>query len=312
MAEASRAAIPTDRTMQFTLRAMLAAIAILAASFSFLAVAFAPLGNALPFLFGASILASLIGTTLAPVFRINRTARRTLMAVGCALAAGLVSSFFVIQFEWRSDHPWPESDVLYVLWAAVRCGLLGGVLGYAISVAFVIVAGNGTHPETARGTAIVPSLGWPRRLVALASSFCRTVHAHFRLQKLLSGGTVITLLVLSWWPYWSFHLQETAAIKLLTAIEDGRIDEIPKRVASVKRFDVPENVIGRVAFRAVNGRNERVRLTALESLKLLGNVVEQSPVLKPTLKQMMRDDSETVRGAAETWLTTIDPTLVRG
>jgi hypothetical protein len=70
------------KASRFTLRAMLAAIAVVAVSFTFLAVAFAPLGNALALLFGASILASLAGTCLAPVFLINPTALGTSWLLG--------------------------------------------------------------------------------------------------------------------------------------------------------------------------------------------------------------------------------------
>jgi hypothetical protein len=76
------------------------------------------------------------------------------MAAGCASATGLISSFFVIQFEWHSAHPWPESDVLYVTWAAVRCSLLGGTIGYTISVAFVMLAGRGPHANPDQETAV--------------------------------------------------------------------------------------------------------------------------------------------------------------
>ena len=43
-------------------------------------------------------------------------------------------------------------------------------------------------------------------------------------------------------------------------------------------------------------------MTALETLKLLGETALEAPVLRPVLNEMLRDPSEDVRAAAAEWL----------
>jgi hypothetical protein len=278
--------------MRFNLRTLLVTQAFLAVSFVEFATAFAKHSDFLAFLIGTLILAPLIGVGLAAACGIcGRT--RKLLILGFAVLVGILAgSFFAIQTEWHGDgpfsgHPWPESDVLYIVLALVRGGLLGGVVGYVVLTTLSIAAGSDGNDATskARPAALEtePPLGAARFFLL------HRIASPLNAKCLMMAGTIISLLVLSWWPYYSFHQKQRAVTNLLNAIDDGNIERVREQVSLVKRVNGGKDAMGVVTFRATEGRDKHVRMAALQAMKLLEVQTRDVVVTLNIMKQRESD-----------------------
>jgi hypothetical protein len=250
----------------------LISVAVLCLALAFLAVALAEPNDAVTFLIAAALLAWLAGSAVAAFLRIEEAGRRHRVAISAALCAGLACSFFLIQFERRKEHPWPEHHGLYIATGIVRGGLLGVVVGFLVSAATVFITKQSRDLLRDRTT-------------------------------LLLGGLSFVLLCVWWQPVLPFYRQQWASDRLLASVKNARDDQVPSRVEAVKRHGAELDAVGRIAFQALYGRSDRVRLTALQALKLLCD----ARLFKPVLSQMQNDQSEVVRSAAADLWKTVSP-----
>jgi hypothetical protein len=232
------------------------------------------------FLAATTMIAAIVGRVGAPILGIERAKRKTLFAVVFAVATAMGVSCIVIGMEWGHGHPWPEWDVAYVVTAMLRCGLLGVVLGYAVAAVM-------SFPMDG----FIPSIG--RR------------GERIRLTHVAMAFVVIATTCAVWWPVWPYYQQQLTLGHLVAEIDLADTEAIARRVPSVRRLGAQADAISLASFRAIHGRDERVRMAALETLKLLGDEARATPLLELTLKEMLKDQKEAVRAAAADYLSFI-------
>jgi hypothetical protein len=251
---------------------MLVGVAWLCVAFGLYAASIAFPNDALAMLVAASVVASLLGTVVAH-FRLGRICNEFFVAVGLSGLVGAAFSFFVIQFEWHGEplpngeHPWPNGNELYVITALLRCGMLGALIGYPVARTLDWAQGNCRCNKRRKGT-----------------------------RWLVAGLVVLT--VVSWFPVTNWHFREWSIRRLLASIEQGRIDDISSRIAVVARFHGEQRAVGLVAGRALRGRNEQVRLCAIESFRLLRQPAIDARIFDQVLKELLQDQSDNIRKAA--------------
>jgi len=259
---------------QFTLRELLADVALFSVLFAmlrFILLPYAlPLGT-IALLVSASSVPAWIGIELPPLWGADRPQRRRQFALGYATAAGAAISPMIIGIEWGRDHPWPASDGPYVLFAFLRCCLTGCAIGWLVATLFALAVGQ---PERF----VVPSFQ-PRKLVAIAP--------------------LVAALLALWLPTASWYLQKQAIQEFRAAMEQGTSEDVAKRVNAIWWPGGKADVRGLAWFRAANSPDPQVRIRALEALKLLGELADEA---KPSLKPLLDHENEGVRKAAAEFL----------
>lgn len=289
--------------MRYNTRAILVLQAWLAVAVAAVLAGVARMGDFLGMMLGVLILAPLVAAGLAMLFGIPRRFWKG-VAIFVAAAVGIGAGVFVaMQVEWRSDgpekgHPWPESDEWFVALAAVRGGLLGGLVGYIVLKTLDLAARSAEQREKT----CVPAESALAADAGGTPSLLRRVRGAVLRPNCLAVGVVVLLTAVCWWPYLSFHLENRAVRQLIATIEAGKIDQLPSRVAAVKKYRGGEGAIPVVAFLASKGQDAQVRLAALETLKLLGDAASSSPLLPLVLYEIEQGDSdEKLRSAAKNW-----------
>jgi hypothetical protein len=289
--------------MRYNTRAILVLQAWLAVAIAAVLAGLAQMGDFLGLMLGVLILAPLVGTWLAMLCGIPRRFWKG-VSIFVAAAVGIGAGIFLaLQVEWLSDgpeigHPWPESDEWFVALAAVRGGLLGGLVGYIVLKTLSLASRSTEQREPGikdADTKVAGPSASPSVLRRLLGALVRPNY--------LAVGAVVLLLIVCWWPYVGIHLEDRAVRALITTIKTGKMDQLPSRVAAVKRYRSGEGAIAGAAFLAMNGRDAPVRLAALEALRQLGETATRSPLVPLLLDEIKQDDSDAkVRSFAESWL----------
>ncbi len=281
-------------SMQFALRQMMIVMVLLAVAFRQLTIAVAKRGDVLALLVGASILAAIAGAGVVTLCRCRRRLRQR-VAICSATLAGVGCSFFLIQFEWHKSHPWPAPDEFYGALAAVRGGLLGGLIG-ALTAMIMGYFAIESRDRTTLSDLVAKEL---------ASEAAPPLYSSFACHRLPSLGHVALLLVVGafclvvWAPYIPLYRQEAAVVRLLNAIESGDVALVTDRAQAVVRRDATRGSTGRVMFLALNGSSREVRAAALCALQSLGEPALNEPVTRMVLQQIAKDEIDPqIRGTA--------------
>lgn len=259
---------------QFTLRELLADVAMFAVLFALLRFGLSPYAlpvGAIAILASAPIVAAWIGIEAPPFWGVDRPQRRHRFALAYAtLAAAAISPIF-IGIEWGRDHPWPASDGPYVLFAFLRCCLTGFAIGWLVATIFALAAGQ---PERF----VVPSFGG-----------C----------TLIAVAPFVVALLMLWLPTAPWYRQKQAIQTFSTAMETGTSEDVTKRVNAISWPSGKIDVRALAWFQAANSPDPQVRIRALKALKLLGDLADEA---KPSLKSLLNHENEAVRKAAADWL----------
>lgn len=272
--ESNENAVPNRWRRQFTLRELLADVAMFSVLFALLRFILSPYAlplGTIAILASASVAPALIGIELPPFRGADRPQRRRQFALGYATAAGAAISPMIIGIEWGRDHPWPASDGPYVLFAFLRCCLTGCAIGWLVATLFAVAVGQ---PERF----VVPS---------------------FRARKLIIVSPFVAALFALWLPTAPWYRQKQTIQAFRAAMEQGTSEEVASRVNAISWPVGRSDVLGLAWFQADNSPDPQVRIRALQALKLLGELAD---VAKPSLKPLLDHEHEGVRKAAAEFL----------